>query len=208
MKVDLHIHTIYSGHSLLRISHIVKVARKRGLDAVAITDHNEIRGALELSKEFPIILGEEVSSDQGDIIGLFLNEKIERAPALEVMDRIREQGGLVLIPHPFDTLRGESLKSEDLSRMGDIIEVFNSRVVRPRDNERAKKFAESNELPQSVGSDAHTSIEIGRAWMELESIDDPRSFLKALSNTKTHERRSPLIVHAQTKLLKLREVFR
>lgn len=202
MRVDPHVHTMRSGHSLLKPEKIAKVARKRGIEAVAITDHDDIRSAMELSKEFPTIVGEEISSDQGDIIGLFLSEHVAKGPAAEVMDRIRLQGGLVVMPHPFDSLRKEAVMSEEICAEADIIEVFNSRVVRSRDNDRAKAFAESRSMPQIVGSDAHTSLEVGRSWVELDSIDTPTGFLKSLDGARTVCRRSPTIIHLQTKALK------
>ena len=207
MNVDVHVHTRYSGHSILKVEDVARIARKRCLDAVAITDHDAIEGALELSKVFPTIIAEEVSSDEGDVIGLFLREKVEKGPALEVMGRIRAQGALVMIPHPFDTLRKEALMKEELVSKGDIIEIFNSRVMRQEDNERARKFAVDKSLPMIVGSDAHTSAEIGRSFIEIDSVDDPRSFMMALKNAKLHSRRSSVMVHGQTKLLKLREAF-
>jgi len=208
LKVDVHVHTRYSGHSILKVEDVARIAKKRCLDAVAITDHDAIEGAVELSKVFPTIVAEEVSSDEGDVIGLFLREKVEKGPALDVMDKIRAQGALVMIPHPFDTLRKEALMNEELVLKGDIIEIFNSRVVRQQDNERARKFAVDRNLPMIVGSDAHTSVEIGRSFIEIDSVDDPGSFMRALKDAKLHSRRSSMMVHGQTKVLKLREAFR
>lgn len=202
IRADLHVHTRLSGHSLLTTEKIAKVAKKRGLTAIAITDHDEIDAAFKLSKSFPTIIGEEVSTDQGDIIGLFISEKIARGPAFEVMDEIRMQGGLVIVPHPFDSLRKEAVMSENICAKADIVEIFNSRVIKSNDNDRAKKVAEAFKKPSIVGSDAHTALEIGRAWMELDSIDDPKEFVSALKTTRTHCRKSPFLVHAQTKLLK------
>lgn len=207
MKVEVHVHTRYSGHSILRVEDVARIAKKRCLDVVAIADHNVIRGAIELSKVFPTIIAEEISSNEGHVIGLFLREKVEKGPTLEVMDKIRAQGALVMIPHPFDTMRKEALMREELVSRGDIIEVFNSRVLRQEDNERARKFAVDKGLPMIVGSDAHTSIEIGRSFIEIDSVDDPRSFMRALVSAKLHSKRSSVLVHGQTKLLKLRELF-
>jgi len=208
LKLDVHVHTRYSGHSLLKPESVVRIARRRGLEAVAITDHNTIEGAVELSRVFPTIIGEEVTCVEGDVIGLFLRERVGRGPALEVMDEIRAQGGLVMIPHPFDTLRREALNDVDICGKGDIIEVFNSRVVRSADNLRAGAFAKERGLPAIVGSDAHTSVEIGRSWIEIDSIDDPKSFMSSLRSAELHTRRSPVLVHGQTRLLKLMEAFR
>jgi predicted metal-dependent phosphoesterase TrpH len=206
LNVDIHVHTKYSGHSLLRVETIAKVARQRGLHAVAITDHNELRGAYALSLVFPTIIGEEISCDEGEIIGLFIREKIAGGPVLEVMDKIRAQGGLVMVPHPFDPLR-KGLNDEELCAKADLIEVFNSRVTRPRDNIRAIAFAKMRDIQAVVGSDAHTKAEIGRSWMEVDAIDNPKSFMEALKVAKMHTEKSPLHVHVQTKLLKLREVL-
>jgi hypothetical protein len=207
LNVDIHVHTKYSGHSLLKPETIAKVARKQGLHAVAITDHDATKGAYELQKIFPTIIGEEISCTEGDVIGLFIRERIDKGPALEVMDKIRAQGGLVMAPHPFDQLRS-GLNDESLCAKADLIEVFNARVTRTSDNIRAIAFAKMNGLPAVVGSDAHTKKEIGRAWMELESIDDPASFMKSVSRAAIHTRKSPLRVHVITKLLKMREAFR
>lgn len=207
MKVDLHVHTKYSGHSLLKVEDVARIAKKKGLDSIAITDHNEIKGGFELARLFPTIIGEEIACDEGDVIGLFLNERIDRGPALEVMDRIRSQGGLVMVPHPFDSLRKEALMDERLCAKGDIIEVFNSRVIKAQDNMRALAFAKSNGLLTVAGSDAHTSLEIGRSWIEVDSCEDPQSFMKALTAARIHARKSPFFVHVQTKLLKFGEAF-
>ena len=200
--MDLHIHTKYSGHSTLSTQQVAKIARDKKLDWVAITDHNEVRGAHELAKLFPTIIGEEISADEGDIIGLFLTEQVNRGSALEVIDVIRGQGGLVMIPHPFDSLRSEAVMSEDICLKADIIEAFNSRVVRASDNKRALEFAREHGIASSVGSDAHTKTEIGRAWMELEQFDDAKSFLRSLATATMHTSRSPIYVHLHTKILK------
>jgi len=174
---------------------------------VAITDHDEIDSALELSKLFPTVVGEEISCDEGDIIGLFLTERIGRGPVLEVMDRIRAQGGLVMVPHPFDSLRKEALMNEELCAKGDLIEIFNSRVTKARDNARAAEFAEARGMLPVVGSDAHTAAEIGRSWIEVSSCAGPDLFIKSLPAGRMHTSKSPFYVHLQTKLLKLTEAF-
>ena len=207
MNVDIHVHTMYSGHSLLKPETVAKVARKRGLHAVAITDHDATKGAYEVAKIFPTIIGEEITCAEGDVIGLFIRERIDKGPALQVMDQIRSQGGLVMIPHPFDALRS-GLNDNELCSKADLIEVFNSRVTRRSDNIKAIAFAKMEGKAMVVGSDAHTKAEIGRSWMEVDDIDSPQSFMRALVNAKLHTGRSPLRVHVQTKILKLREAFR
>jgi predicted metal-dependent phosphoesterase TrpH len=207
LNIDIHVHTMYSGHSLLKPETIAKVAQKKGLHAVAITDHDATKGAYELAKIFPTIIGEEVTCTEGDVIGLFIRERIEKGPALEVMDKIRAQGGLVMVPHPFDPLRA-GLNDHELCAKADLIEVFNSRVTRRSDNIKAIAFAKMKGIGMVVGSDAHTKAEIGRSWMEVDDIESPQSFMRALASAKLHTSKSPPYVHVQTKILKLREAFR
>jgi len=195
---------MYSGHSTLTPEKLVRIARKRGLEACAITDHDEIKGAFEVSKLMPTIIGEEVSTAEGDMIGLFVNELIGQGPALEVIDRIHGQGALVVVPHPFDSLRREALNSEEIGEKADLIEVFNGRVVLAKDNRRAEAFALEKGIPGIVGSDAHTGIEVGRCWMELESISSPSEFMRSVKSARHHAQKSPFYVHGITKLLKLR----
>jgi len=175
---------------------------------VAITDHDTIAGALEVSKLTRTVIGEEITCEEGDLIGLFVSEEIGRGPALEVMDRIRGQGGIVVVPHPFDSMRSEAMMDEDICARADVIEVFNARILRRRDNEVALAFSEKHGIPGCVGSDAHTGLEIGRSWMDLESIDDAQSYLRSLRTAKVHTSYSPATVHAQTKLLKMTEGLR
>jgi len=193
---------------MLGLERIAKTAKTKGLDAIALTDHDTMDGAKQLSRIFPTIVGEEISCDEGDIIGLFLNETIPRGHVEEVIDRIRSQGGIVVVPHPFDSMRSEAVMSEEICAKGDAIEVFNSRVVRAKDNAKAYRIAESLGKPKVVGSDAHLGIEIGRSWMDIESIGDSHLFMKSLASAGMHTSRSPILAHAQTKLLKVKEAFR
>lgn len=208
MRVDLHVHTRYSGHSLLKPEQVARTARRKRLDALAITDHDTIRGVFEVAEHIRTIMGEEISCDEGDVIGLFISEEICKGPALEVMDKIRSQGGVVVVPHPFDRMRSEAVMNENICLKADVIEVFNSRVLWTEDNLKARAFSERHNIPACVGSDAHTNTEIGRCWMELDSIDDASSFMRSLRNAKSSTSRSPAAVHAQTKLLKIVEGMR
>jgi len=188
IKADLHIHTCYSPDSRAKIPDIIKRCLKIGLGCIAITDHNTIKGALEAKEEAPflVIVGEEIRTREGEIIGYFLQEEIPPGLSPEETARlIKEQGGLVCIPHPFDSIRRSSaLKFEALCRIidqVDIIEAFNARTFFPWDRKRALKLAEERNLPVSAGSDAHHPSEIGRMWMELPPFENsPRNFLEAL----------------------------
>lgn len=206
--MDSHVHTKYSGHSILKPEDVARAIRKKKLDAVAITDHDTIAGALEVSKLVKTVVGEEITCEEGDLIGLFISEEVRGGPALEVMDRIREQGGIVVVPHPFDSMRSEAIMDERICMMADAIEVFNARVLRQKDNARALAFSRKHNILGCVGSDAHTSIEIGRCWMDVQSIDDAQSYLKSLHTADVHTSQSPAVVHAQTKLLKMMEGLR
>jgi predicted metal-dependent phosphoesterase TrpH len=157
-----------------------------------VTDHNEIRGAVELKRKATapgdplIIVGEEVTSSEGEIIGLFLEERIEAGLAPEqVVARIREQGGLVLLPHGFDPLKAHRLSPAARERIAheiDIVEVFNARVSHPRRNAQAAQWAAERDLPAASGTDAHIVQALGTSWVEtpVREIDGPRALVDAL----------------------------
>lgn len=183
MRFDLHTHSQYSSDGYLTPQIIVKICLRRGLSGVAVTDHNTIKGGQETSKyvnqesknlkeEFKVIIGSEISSTQGEIIGLFLNEEIKSKEPLEVMDEIRDQDGIVVIPHPFDNIRGESFTPQkEHLKLIHKIEVFNSRCVRSKFNRMAKEFASEHGLGLSAGSDAHFANELGKAGIEIGKQD-------------------------------------
>ncbi|MEX2582655.1 MAG: PHP domain-containing protein [Gemmatimonadota bacterium] len=187
LRVDMHLHTYRSFDCLSRPGDILAAARALGLDRIVVTDHNEIRGALELREMDPerVIVGEEVKTGEGfDVIGIFLDELIPKGtPARETCGRIREQGGVVYLPHPFDTSRsggGELLSA--LTDLIDIVEVHNARCWPTTLNDRALKWAEENEKLMGAGSDAHTVAELGRGFVELPHFENTREgFLSALA---------------------------
>ncbi|MBU2637680.1 MAG: PHP domain-containing protein [Nanoarchaeota archaeon] len=183
MKIDFHIHTKYSPDSFTTLEVLNKVCKKKGLFPV-ITDHDTIKGALEFKKHFgPCIIGEEVDTKQGDLIGLFLNEEIPRKiDVYEAVDRIREQGALVYMPHPFDKVRSSALKVHDFK--ADIVEVFNARVMLQNYNKKADEYADKHKLLKAVGSDAHFSREIGTCYAEMDSFDDIKGFKQSLRKAR------------------------
>ncbi|MBC7233199.1 MAG: PHP domain-containing protein [Chloroflexi bacterium] len=191
IKVDLHIHTCYSPDSLTSLEAVIAAALERGLGALAITDHNAIQGALALQRmaPFPVIIGEEILTSEGDIIGLFLQELIPpRLTPLQTIARIREQGGLVYIPHPFD-YRRSALPQPTLFAIldqVDAMEVLNARTLLPALNERAQRFAQERGLLCGAGSDAHTAAEIGQAYVEIPPFRDRDSFLHSLAEATVH----------------------
>ncbi len=204
--MELHSHTYASPDSRLSAATIARVNRERGIDVLAITDHNTMAGAFELAERlpFPVILGEEIKSTEGDIIGLFLTEEIPRglSPA-ETAAAITEQGGLVLAPHPFDGLRRSALGRaavDSILEQVDILEVFNGRTLRRRDNTRADEYARRHGLVRSVGSDSHLAAEIGRCWQAMRPWTGPRDFLAALREAELHAELAPAWVHLGSSL--------
>ncbi|MBI4339216.1 MAG: PHP domain-containing protein [Chloroflexi bacterium] len=186
LKADLHIHTVYSPDCLSSPGQIVARCLKVGINCLAVTDHNAVAGAQGLKRiaPFTVIVGEEVLTAEGEIIGLFLERLVPKhlSPE-ETVARIKEQGGLVCIPHPCDRFRRSPLRPQALERIlpsVDVIEVFNSRTWLLRDSARAKQIAASHGLPGGAGSDAHTIDEIGTSYVELPEFDNALHFLGSL----------------------------
>lgn len=175
---------------------LLRCCLEKGINCVAVTDHNTIAGALELQRiaPFPVVVGEEVRTLSGEIMGLFLSEEVPRflTPA-ETVARIKAQGGLVCIPHPFDWLRRSLLRRSALEALLpdiDIIEVFNSRTVLRTYLTRALSFAQRHGLLASAGSDAHSPGEVGGAYVVMPEFDGPQSFLWALAQGEIVGRRA------------------
>jgi predicted metal-dependent phosphoesterase TrpH len=172
MKCDLHVHTNYSFDSNTSPKEIVDKAIKEGVNCIAITDHGEIKGALEAmeyakGKPILIIPGIEVKSKEGDILGLNVKEKIpNKLSARETIRRIKEQGGFVVIPHPFGLFCKFRGNLKELIKKIDAIEVLNASIF-GNGNEIAKKFAKENNLPFTVGTDSHFSNFIGKCYLEI-----------------------------------------
>ncbi len=180
---DFHVHTRWSRDSLASPKQVVRAAIRRGLDAIAVTDHNEVAGALEVEEEarragvsLKVIHGEEVKTDQGDVIGLFISERIPGGIGLlEAVDRIREQGGLVVIPHPFDRRARGALGQAVLEVMEriDYIEVINGRTP-PWNNRKAWEFADRHGIAGLGGSDAHWPAEVGKVRTLVDGLENGR----------------------------------
>jgi predicted metal-dependent phosphoesterase TrpH len=172
MKCDLHVHTNCSFDSNVSPKEIVDKAIKEGIDCLAITDHGEIKGALEAmeyakGKPILIIPGIEVKSKEGDILGLNVKEKIPNGlSAKETIRRIKKQGGFIVIPHPFGLFCKFRGNLKELIKEIDAIEVLNASIF-GNGNEIAKKFAKENNLPFTVGTDSHFSNFIGKCYLEI-----------------------------------------
>lgn len=207
LRLDLHIHTRASHDCLNDYADVVSAARARDLQRIAITDHNEIDGAFRVRDLAPdlVIVGEEVKTAEGvDVTGLFLSEKIPKGtPAVETALAIKEQGGLVYVPHPF--AGGKGLGEEVLASIEpyvDVVEVFNARIHKPELNEKARRWAEARDLPGGAGSDAHTLREIGRGVIETPDYEGTDGFLDALRAGRVAGRYSSYLVHAASTIAK------
>jgi predicted metal-dependent phosphoesterase TrpH len=206
MKYDLHIHSKYSSDGMLEPEKIVKISLKRGLDGVAITDHNTIKGGIAAKKyettNFNVIIGSEINTERGEIIGLFLSDEIKSRIFLEAVSEIRDQGGIVIVPHPFDDMRHSALHPNDCdAKYIDAVEILNSRCVLKRYNTSAEEFAIKNRLPVTAGSDAHFSNEIGRAGINTIGGDVREEIMK--NGVAVFGKRSSITNHGLTKCLKL-----
>jgi len=180
IKADFHIHSCFSEDGHLRPEEIIAIARKRGLEAIAVTDHNTIAGGLAAKecapKDLEVIVGAEIYTDQGEVIGLWLSKEIRSRILREVVREIHEQGGKVCVPHPFDRLRKSALQDAIYQILPEIdfVETFNGRCLLPADNAKGKAFAVENGIPELWGSDAHFAFEIGNVF------PGPKAFLTAI----------------------------
>jgi predicted metal-dependent phosphoesterase TrpH len=191
VRVDCHVHTVASGDSVLTLEELADRARQAGLDAVCVTDHNVTHAAVAAAERdlgVRIIIGEEIRTRDGDVIGLFLTERIPYVlPLAEVIGLIRSQGGLVYVPHPFDPVRsslGAVLPALCAEGAVDVIEVFNAKIADQSLNARALSLARSSGLPGGAGSDAHDAPGVGAAYLDMPDFDGPASFLAALAEAR------------------------
>ena len=216
-KADFHIHTSYSPDSFMSPRALVEAAVRSGMSCLAITDHNTIRGALEVQSIAPfyVIIGEEISSADGEIIGLFLKEEIPRGlSARETIGEIKKQEGIVQIPHPFDRFRNKRIQRKALESVlpeVDIVEAFNARTTLRRDILKSTEFVQNNRnefniIPTAV-TDSHTAYEIGRTWVELPMFTGREDFLEALSHGRLVGNLVTPLVHIATRFTKLTKRF-
>ncbi|MFP5326196.1 MAG: PHP domain-containing protein [Acidimicrobiia bacterium] len=187
VRVDLHSHTMWSGDATTTPEELEAAVTAAGLDVLCITDHATTAGAEKLRDSLPcsVVIGEEVRCGEGELIGLFLTERIPPGlSAREVAGAIREQGGVVYVPHPFDPLR-KCLAEPTLIELADeglldAIEAFNAKVSLQSLNRRAAEFADERALPVGAGSDAHEPGAFGAAIVDMPAFGDRESFLDAL----------------------------
>jgi predicted metal-dependent phosphoesterase TrpH len=188
IRVDCHLHTALSGDAVTTIDELAERVEQERLDVVFITDHTVTAAAVEAAERgigARVIVGEEIRTQDGDVIGLFLTDRIPYVlPLGDAIAKIRERGGLVYLPHPFDPGRS-TLKpaiSERLCAEGiaDVVEVFNAKIEDQEQNKQAALLAARYDLPGGAGSDAHDPEGIGAAYLEMPDFDGPADFLAAL----------------------------
>ena len=187
VRVDLHSHTMWSGDSTTTPDELVGAVEASGIDVLCITDHHAIAGAVELREILPcrVIVGEELRTAAGEIIGLFLTERIPHGLGhVETARSIRDQGAIVYVPHPFDPMRRNLAEPAlyELATAGlvDAIEVINAKTSLQSLNRRAAEFAEELDLAAGAGSDAHVPDAIGSAFVEMPDFEGAAEFLAAL----------------------------
>ena len=188
LRVDLHLHSNYSHDGQSSLQELIDRSRECGLNRIALTDHNTVEGALELARMAPelTIVGEEVKTREGEVIGLFITGRV--APYLmpeEVMDLIHEMGGLTYLPHPLDRRRANFRPERVVQLAGriDIIETYNPWCEAGANAAAARLAADLGKVT-ATGSDAHGIPELGRSWMEIEQYKDPAGFLEKLRDAR------------------------
>jgi len=198
----MHAHSQASYDSRLKPVDIIAACRERGIDRLALTDHHSIHGALALRALAPdlVIVGEEVMTTQGELLAYFVEKEVPRGlPPLEAIARLKDQGAVISVPHPFDRWRSGAWREADLEAilpLVDAIEVFNSRCVFPADNARALAFAQHHHKLQTVGSDAHYRLELGHAVLKISQLpNSPAELLANLAQAELMCRPSSPFVH-------------
>jgi predicted metal-dependent phosphoesterase TrpH len=200
-RVELHSHTYYSKDSLLEPARIVEACHAKGIDKLAVTDHNAIAGALELREMAPelVIVSEEIMTTEGELLAFFVQEWVP--PGLtpqETIARLRDQGAFISVAHPFDRLRHGAWQEPALLAIieqVDALEVFNSRCVFNADNATALALAQRHGKLKTVGSDAHTARELGRATVETEPFDSAETFRANLATARLCTDLSSVWIH-------------
>lgn len=214
IRADLHIHTKYSKDSGATPKSIIDKCIETGLTCIAITDHNTIQGALEMqaSTSIKVIVGEEIKSSAGDIIGLFINDEVPpNLTPLETIQAIKDQGGIAMIPHPFDRVRPSALSwaaFQEVAPHVDVIETFNARNLFRADDTKAMEMAALYRLMIACVSDAHTAMEIGGTYNEMPDFDGTtEGFKGSLSQATLVTKRANFLLRFAPAYARLRKPF-
>lgn len=200
-NVELHSHTYYSMDCLTRFEEIMHVCKQRGVDKIAITDHNTAEGALAFHQIAPelVIPGEEIFTTKGELLAYFVTETVPpKLTPMETIKRLRDQGAVISVSHPFDKYRKGAWRQEDLDEIiehVDAIEIFNARCLSLTENQLAQDYAKKNNLRGTVGSDAHTLMEYGQSTLQMTPFVNADEFRVALQTAETNMKLSPFFVH-------------
>lgn len=211
LRVEFHCHTRASKDSLVKPEILVATCRRKGIDRVVITDHNSMEGAWQAQALDPerVIPGEEIMTQQGELIGIYMTEEIPPGlPSLEVIERLRAQGAVISVSHPFDTHRGGGWKLPNLQQIAplvDAVEIFNARCLLAKFNDQAQDFAKQYGLLGTAGSDAHTTFELGAANLLLPFFQDAPSLITALPQGELRARLLPFWVHLFSRYASIRK---
>jgi predicted metal-dependent phosphoesterase TrpH len=188
LRVDVHLHSHYSHDGRSSLQELVERAQECGLDRLALTDHNVVEGALAFAQLAPelAIVGEEAKTLEGEVIGLFITDRIPpyRTPE-EAMDMIHDMGGLTYIPHPLDRNRSHfrAERIVELASRIDILETYNPWCDAAA-NQAAARLAQELGKVTATGSDSHAARELGRSWMEMEEYEGAQDFLDKLKHAR------------------------
>lgn len=211
LKADFHMHTEYSMDCEMALGDIIKTCREKGLTCVNICDHGTVEGALKMKEiaPFKVIVSEEILTSHGEIMGMFLKETIPSGSISveEAISKIKEQGGLVCLPHPFDPFRGLSLSGEEVEELADkvdIVEIFNARSPINSTADKAIDYANRHQIPGTAGSDSHTLREIGHTYMEIPDFEKPEELLEALHHGSITRKKASILVHLNSTWTKIK----
>jgi len=204
IRIDFHVHTRYSPDSLIEPRRLAEKSRRLGI-IPAITDHYSIEAHAPVRRTgMRFIPGEEILTDRGDLIGLFVNELIpKKIQFAEAIDRVHGQGGITYLPHMYDYGRAGKHASDDDAEKADIIEVFNARCMNSDFNARAEAFAKRHKKPAAAGSDSHLLFEFGKTYTQLPEfdLDSPKALMRALAKAELVKQKAPVYVRGITRVL-------
>lgn len=212
--VEFHCHTCFSKDSLTRPEELVRACRRKGIDRVIVTDHNSIQGGLAAQALDPelVIVGEEVMTTQGELLASFVQEQVPaHLSPRETLKRLKDQGAFISVSHPFDEFREGGWRENDLLDIlpeVDAIEVFNSRCILPRFNRKAREFAERHNIAGTVGSDAHTVLELGRSVLLLDHFEGPKEMRQVIRMGTPRVKSSPWWIHLSSRYASLRRILK
>lgn len=210
IKLDLHTHSILSHDGGITFHEYAKLLSEDTIDCVAVTDHDHIEFAHDLHKQFKkrVIVGQEITTTQGEIIGLYLKESVPAQNSLaDTIYLIHQQDGLVYIPHPFETFK-KGISFEDLQQViddVDIIEIDNAKGYKPTAQREARNVVEKYSITTAVSSDAHSKNAVGSTYTLIDALPTRETLIQLLHSGQHHVKRPPLLSHLSPTINKLKK---